>query len=191
LSTAVGFAAVRSVSAFGGGLRLLRAATMACCAAALAVAAHVLGGGSTPPTGLTLALVVLLAGAGLALARRRRGPLALLMVVGVSQAAMHVVLDHPVAAHHTAGGNGRPLLMGALHIVAALVMAGLVTHAERAVLDMVGALLRDVLRRWFRTSAVPPTDQQTQPARAPASQRIIDLMLRRLCARRGRPLYLH
>jgi len=184
-------AAVRAGSAIGGGLRLVRAATMACSAAALAVAAHVLGGGSAPPTWVTLALVVLLAGAGVALARRRRGPLALLLVVGASQAAMHALLDHPVAAHHAAGGTGRPLLMGGLHLLAALVMAGLLTHAERALLDVVGALLRDVFRRWLAVPAVPAVDRRTPPVQAAASQRIVDLLLRRLCARRGPPVHLH
>jgi hypothetical protein len=190
---------VRPESTTSALARTVRGGAMACCATVLAITAHVLGGGSTPPSWLAAALTAALASAGVALADRQRGPLMLLLAFGASQATMHWLLD--VAEHwrhaahtlhtHAPAASADPLLMIALHALAALAMALLLAVADRAASGVAEAL-RWLLRLLLHAcSVVPLPDRHADPVLPVAGRQFVDIVLRRLCRRRGPPLYLH
>jgi hypothetical protein len=201
---------VRSVSAGSGALRVARGVTLACCCAVLAITAHALGGGSARPTWLVVALTGGVAAAGVALAGRQRGPLALLFVVGATQAVMHLVLDaasaasaasqapdalHAAGHAHAAAVQLSPLAMATMHALATLVMAVLLACTDHAVFA-VAAVLRWLLRLVLRAGALlpqpmPHAHRRTPPVHPAAGERIVDIALRRLCARRAPPLVPH
>jgi hypothetical protein len=138
--------------------RASRGVALAGCSAALAVAAHAAAGGSVPSPGLTLVLTVLLAGAGTALADRRRGFPAILAAVGASQLGMHVLLaglgqDHSAAGHGSAehgsavhgsavhgGVVPAPVAMVALHVAATVLIAVLLARAENTAFALAAVL---------------------------------------------------
>jgi hypothetical protein len=190
---------VRPESTTSALARTVRGGAMACCATVLAITAHVLGGGSTPPSWFAAALTAALAAAGVALADRQRGPLMLLLAFGGSQAAMHWLLDvgehwqhaAPTLHMHAPAASADPLPMITLHALAALVMALLLAVADRAAFG-VAEVLRWLLQLVLHAcSVVVPPDRHTDLVLPGAGRQYVDIVLRRLCRRRGPPLYLH
>jgi hypothetical protein len=183
-------------------LRLLRGVTLAACSAALTVTAHATAGGSVPwasSPGLTLVLTVLLAGAGVALAGRRRGFPTILAAVSGSQLAMHVLLTglghgHDATGVTDAAAPAAPaapasVAMVVLHIVAAVLTAVLLAGAENAVFTIVGVL------HWILSAAAvvvrPLPSHATLGSWAPgptaSGGSLMDVVLRRVHGRRGPP----
>jgi hypothetical protein len=164
---------------------VLRGVTLAGCSAALAVAAHAAAGGVLPSAGLTVVLTAVLAGAGVALADRRRGLPAIFAVVAASQLAMHTLLSQ--------AGHGHPAVdatvqMTVLHAAAAVLVAVLLAGAEGAVFTAVAVL------RWLLSGVVlvprPLPDVRLAPrlvAPVAAGSITLDVLLRRVHARRGPP----
>lgn len=134
-----------------GALRALRGSVLAAVNAVLALAAHVAGGGGTPDGALTVLTTVGVAAAGTALADRRRGPLALLAAVAVTQVILHLLLaaldgHHGATAGTAAGASGAPgaAAMMAAHAGAVVVTAALLAGAESALFTVAGVLRRIV-----------------------------------------------
>ncbi|MCP2260564.1 hypothetical protein LX15_004282 [Streptoalloteichus tenebrarius] len=167
---------------------MARGVALAVSSATLAVAAHAAAGGSVPDTGLAAVLTVLLAGAGTALADRRRGPVAILAALGGSQFLLHVLLQalagHGHGPHHALPGFD-PGLMTAAHVGAALLTAGLLLGAERSVFAVATALAMLLPRRLSPLPAWAPLRPVTVPAE-PVSPPF-SVLLRRVVARRGPP----
>jgi hypothetical protein len=182
--------------------RASRGVALAGCSAALAVAAHAAAGGSVPSPGLTLVLTVLLAGAGTALADRRRGFPAILAAVGASQLGMHVLLaglgpDHSAAGHGGAGHGSAvhggvvpaPVAMVALHVAATVLIAVLLARAENTAFALAAVL------RWIAgvveigcRPLMPLTPLVSRIRGIPDSNTlVVDILLRRIHARRGPP----
>jgi hypothetical protein len=168
-------------------VRAARGVLLAGVTASLAVAAHAVGGGELPDAGLTLLVTVLVGWAGTALADRRRGPVAVVGVLGVSHLVLHVILSVPPGLAHRHALTGLagidPGAMFGTHALA-VVLTGLVL-ARLAVLA-VSRMLSTVTRR-----PVEPL-----PARAPlwvpvapldAADTAREVLLSRSCARRGPP----
>jgi hypothetical protein len=165
---------------------VLRGGLLASSGAALAVAAHGLAGGGWPDTGFTLLLTVLLAGAGTALADRRRGLPAILGALGAAQLGMHVLLSaaHP---HHAGVAAGLPWPgMTASHAVAVLLTAVLLAKAEAAVFAVASALGALLPRR-----PLPAPVNTPRPGVVVAPLRVdteLDVLFHRVCLRRGPPV---
>lgn len=183
--------AASTVSATRGAPRVLRGAGLACCSAALTVAAHAAAAGPVaglPSPGLTVVLTVLLAGAGVALADRRRGFPAILAAVGGSQLALHVLLAGLGHGHGGSGGTSS-LAMLLPHAVAALLTAVLLTGAEDAVFAVAAVL------RWLLSAVaavVPPLPRLCcwplcVPVLSTSASSLLDVLLRRVHGRRGPP----
>jgi len=175
-----------TLSATRGVPRVLRGLATAGVSAALAVAAHAAAGGGLPSTGTAVVLTAVLAGAGVALADRRRGFRSILAVVGAGQLGMHVLLDQFGHAH---AGTDVSALMVVTHAVAAVAVAMLLAGAERSVFAVVAVL------RWLLGGALtaprplPVTASPSRPAPAsvPPGSITLDVLLRRANARRGPP----
>lgn len=171
-----------------GALRVLRGVGPAVTSAALSVAAHTAAGGSLPDPGTTTVITALLAGTGVAMADRRRGPLGIFGALGASQAALHGFLE--LTANHQ-GHTAQPgiplspvgMLLG--HLVAVLVVGVLLSGAENALFALV-RLLRRVLPQVLRT----PLPAQRPPGTRPAGRHVrplVQLVHRRIHAPRGPP----
>lgn len=165
--------------------RVLRGLAAAGCSAALAVAAHAAAGGGLPSTGLTVVGTALLGGAGVALADRRRGPLAILAALGAGQLGMHVVLGlgH---AHQPGAGHADPVAMTALHAAAVLVVAMLLAGAENAAFA-VAAVLGWLLGGPLRVSGPAPAAAPVLAVLPAAPSLVTSILLRRVHGRRGPP----
>jgi hypothetical protein len=145
---------------------------------------------------------VLLAGAGVALAGRRRGFPTILAAVSGSQLAMHVLLTGLGHGHDATGVTGvtdvtdaaapaapASVAMVVLHIVAAVLTAVLLAGAENAVFTIVGVL------RWILSTAAvvvrPLPSHATLGSWAPgptaSGGSLMDVVLRRVHGRRGPP----
>jgi hypothetical protein len=165
---------------------VLRGVTLAGCSAALMVAAHAAAGGSAPSPGLTIVLTALLAAAGVALADRRRGFPSILAAVGGSQLGMHVLLSTLGHGHGALAVSWR---MAALHAAAAVLTAVLLAGGENAVFAVVSVF------RWIldgtvvRPRRLPALGPLVFSCRAATTRRsiVIDVLLRRVHARRGPP----
>lgn len=167
----------------------VRGLLLASSSAALAIAAHGLGGGTVADSGFTVLLATLLAWGGMSVARRG-GTLALVAVLGVTQACQHVLLTELASGHGkgTAAFDGWTMLT--THAVATVVTAVLLTRAGVA-LSAVSAALVWLLGRLHALVAgpVPPrpaTAGTSLPARPGP---LLEVLLRQVCARRGPPVY--
>lgn len=165
-----------------GAWRVLRGSMLAAVNALLAVAAHVAAGAAVPDRTLTILATLGVAAAGTALADRRRGPLALLAAVTVTQVLLHLLLAAPGGHHHTMAMAATPAgtpagttagttagvagaaAMTAAHAVAVVVTAALLAGAESALFTVAGVLrriagvfvaLRAPQRAERRTSTLP------------------------------------
>ena len=179
-----------------GKLRVVRGIVLAVTSATLAVIAHVIGGGMAPDTGLTVLLTAGVAAGGVALADRQRSGFAILVALGVSHLAIHLLLSLSAPAMSATsmsagmdmsggpGVNGQVML--AAHCVAVLLAAGLLTKAEVAIF-LLAALVAMLLPRWITVlpvRLVPPA----APRPAEHADQVMLVLLRRACSRRGPPV---
>jgi hypothetical protein len=158
---------------------------LAVTSAALAVAAHVVAGGMPPDTGLTLLLTAGVAGAGTALADRRRGTVAIVLALGVAQVGMHLILSIPQPGVMGPAAPVNSVLMTGAHAVAVLISAAVLARADAAVF-LVAGVLAMILPRWLSAPPVPPAPARTCFPAVPVD-RTMTVLLRRRCARRGPP----
>lgn len=140
--------------------RALRGTVLALVNAALAAAAHAAAGGGVPDGARTVLLTIGVATVGTALADRRRGPLAMLTAVAVTQVVLHLLLENLGGHHMVAPAPSVGVDMTVAHAVAALVTAALLAGAESTVFAMA-----DVLRRVAGTLPTIP------PVRIPVARR--------------------
>lgn len=141
--------------------RAVRGCAFTVVSALLAIAAHVAGSGRPPQTASLVIAVVALAAASSAVADRQRGLLGVLALTGAGQLAVHLVLfgldgHAPDPRGLPAPGAGHPLVMIVVHVLAAAIVAIVLTGAYASAFAVAAALAR-VLHR----SLVPP------PASAP------------------------
>ena len=174
-----------------GVLRTLRGVALAIVSAALAAAAHAASGGGAPDGALTVLLTVGIAAAGTALADRRRGPLAVLGAVAVTQLILHLLLD-ALGGHHTAPPAASGIIMTVAHAAAVVVTAALLVGAESALFTMAAALRR-VLGALPLPRALPVAWPTTvlRPAALPvatAQPAVLRALLGRVTPHRGPPL---
>ena len=161
----------------------LRGWLLAFASTGLAVAAHGVAGGGLPDATLTVPLTALIALGGTALAGRLQSVPAMVAALGTVQLGLHLLLTEMAAPDHLAGRHLNGWLMFAGHAAATLITATLLTRAS-AVLGLVA---------WIRARLTGP---RYVPARAPAGVppgstrpgQLIEVVLRRVSARRGPPL---
>ncbi|MEV5536874.1 hypothetical protein AB0L13_08415 [Saccharopolyspora shandongensis] len=171
-----------------GALRVLRGAGLATTSASLSVAAHAAAGGSLPDPGTTLVITGLLAGAGVALADRKRGSWGILGALSASQLALHVFLQL-VASHQDGlgytGMRFSPLIMTLGHAAVVLLTGLVMARAERA-LFVVARLLGSILPR--RSTPLPVVAQpRTVCVSVVTVRTLAQLIYQRIHARRGPP----
>ncbi|QIZ35319.1 hypothetical protein [Saccharopolyspora sp. ASAGF58] len=171
-----------------GALRVLRGAGLATTSASLSVAAHAAAGGSLPDPGTTVVITGLLAGAGVALADRKRGSWGILVALSVTQLALHVFLQ-VVAGHQDGAGYPgmpfSPLAMTLGHIAVVLLTGLVMAHAERA-LFVVSRLLGAILPRRSTPSPIV-TEPRTVCVTVVTVRALAQLIYQRIHARRGPP----
>lgn len=156
----------------------------------LSIYGHASSGGELPGAGLLCVLGLLLAGFLIALADRRRGPLAVLVMVGGAQLALHALLQlfggahsHMPAMH---GAGPHPLLMTAGHALATVVTAAVLAGAESAVFT-VAAVLARALPRPSAALPTPDVPARLAPVATPPGVRASGVAVARLYRRRGPP----
>ncbi|MBB5154246.1 hypothetical protein [Saccharopolyspora phatthalungensis] len=171
-----------------GALRVLRGAGLATTSASLSVAAHAAAGGSLPDLGTTVVITVLLSGAGVALADRKRGSWSILGALAISQLALHVFLQLVASHQDGAGHPGMPFSSSAMTLghAAVVLLTGLVmSRAERA-LFVVARLLGLLLPRRSRPLPVVTTPR-TVWILTVTVRSLAQLIYQRIHARRGPP----
>jgi hypothetical protein len=166
---------------------VLRGALLAGTSAALAVAAHAVAGGMLPSTGLTVLLTVGVAAAGIALADRRRGPVAILFALGSAHLGIHLMLSVAATGEPMASRPVNGWLMAGGHLLAVLLAAAVLTRAEDAVFALAAAWAM-LLPRWSVGPLPPRIASLRLPTDLPPVDRLLAVLLRRSCARRGPPL---
>jgi hypothetical protein len=167
-------------------LRVVRGSVLAITSATLAVLAHVIGGGMPPSTGLTLLLTVGVAAAGVALADRQRGGVAILAALGTSHLAIHLLLTL-CTPDMDMGSPFNAQTMLAAHAVAILLAAVLLTGAERAVYAL-AELLALLLPRWIVVVVLAPEPPPAPSHAEEPAEKVMRVLLRRVCSRRGPPV---
>jgi hypothetical protein len=155
---------------------------LAAMSAALAVAAHTVAGGMLPDPGLTALLTVGVAAVGIAMADRRRGQGAILLVLGAAQLATHVLLS---VASQGMPDMVDPLVMTGAHAAAVLVAAVLLARADAVVFGLAG-LLAMLLPRVV--IAPPPVGPLVSWRVAVPVDRAKAVLLRLTSPRRGPPV---
>ncbi|WP_206784525.1 hypothetical protein [Amycolatopsis sp. MtRt-6] len=154
---------------------------------ALSVTAHRLADGGLPDPAMTLLLTGLFGWTAAALARRARGPLATIVLLGTAQLVMHLLLT-TLAGHHdmyaTPGTAG--LGMTAAHTVATVLTALLLARADTTLLTVL-AVLRAILPRLLTPLPVPAAAPALIPARVAGPDHLVGVDLRRIRGRRGPP----
>lgn len=157
--------------------------------ALLTYSGHRAAGGAMPDLGLLAVLTLLLAGFLTTLADRRRGPLAILAVVGGSQLALHGLLELLAGSHtETMAGPGgvAPLAMLGAHTLATVVTSVVLAGAEDAVFTVAHALARALpLASSAPRAAELPS--RLSAITGPLDGRLRGVLLRRLHLRRGPP----
>ncbi|MPZ81381.1 MAG: hypothetical protein GEV28_13650 [Actinophytocola sp.] len=161
------------------------------CSAALAVAAHGTAGGTLSDAALTALLTTVLAWGGATIVRRG-GLVALVGVLGTTQAAQHVLLTEIAGSMHTHMLAPPPVngwLMFATHAVATLLSAVLLLRADEA-LAAVGAAFTWLVGRLQALCPAPPRAAlQNVRGGAPARpDHLLEVLLRRVSPRRGPPV---
>lgn len=140
-------------------------------------------------------ITVLLTGAGVALADRKRGSWGILGALSVSQLALHFFLEiTAVGAHgsgHLHGVHGpppiplSPALMTLGHVIVTMLTALVMAHAEQ-VLFVVTRLLQAIFPR--KTTPLPVvTPPPAVCIPAPVPRTLAQLIYQRIHARRGPP----
>jgi hypothetical protein len=132
----------------------LRGAVLAGLAALLTAVGHTAGGGAVPDLGVLVVLLPLLAGLFTSVAGRCQSLAGTIAVLGVSQVALHYLMEllHPA---HEATAALRGWQMLAAHAAATILIAAALRYADRAVAGLVAALRRVVRRRL----TLPPADR--------------------------------
>ena len=181
-----------------GSARVARGLAAASVCALLTYCGHLAAGGAAPDLGLLAVLGLLLAGFLITLADRRRGPLAMLILVGGSQLALHgllQLLSSSHLAHASPSGNSvtgtaalvgtHPLLMLGAHALATVITSAMLAGAEDAVFTVAAALARAVPLMVAPPPATP--SPPTTPVTGPLDRRLRGVLGRRLHLRRGPP----
>jgi hypothetical protein len=165
-----------------------RGTSLAVCAAALSVTAHRLADGGLPDPAMTVLLAGLFGWTTTALARKARGTIATITLLGAAQLVMHLLLT-TLAGHHDMyampGSTG--LGMVTAHAVATVLTALLLAHAD-AMLLAVLAVLRAILPRLLTPLPVPAAPASV-PVRVDAPGHLVGVDLRRIRGRRGPPVH--
>ncbi len=167
-------------------MRALRGSLLAASSAALASTAHAAADGGLPDASGTVVLTALIGWTATSLADKVRGPLGILAMLGAAQLLMHLVLT-ALNTHPGAGNHVDPIAMTSAHVVATLLTAVLLAHAERGLLLATAALRRLLPVLWSPPVPSVPISTVVHPAAAGA--RAVDVLLRRVCARRGPPVH--
>jgi hypothetical protein len=163
-----------------------RGVSLAVSAGALSVTAHQLADGGLPDPAMTVLLSALFGWTATALARKARGPVATITLLGAAQLVMHLLLT-TLAGHHdmyTMPGEG--LGMVTAHAVATVLTALLLSHADETLLSLLAAL-RAILPRLLGPLPVPVAPATLVPARTAAPSHLVGVDLRRIHGRRGPP----
>ncbi|WP_086864437.1 hypothetical protein [Amycolatopsis lexingtonensis] len=155
--------------------------------AALSVTAHRLADGGLPDPAMTLLLTGLFGWTATALARKARGPVATITLLGAAQLVMHLLLT-TLAGHddmYAMPGRGGAGMLAA-HTVATLLTALLLAHADATLLTVL-AVLRAILPRLLTPLPVPAAAPALVPARVGGPDHLVGVDLRRIHGRRGPP----
>lgn len=168
---------------------MARGLTAASVCALLTYSGHRAAGGTMPDLGLLVVLTLLLAGFLTTLADRRRGPLAILAMVGGSQLALHGLLELLAGSHSDAMtgpvGAGTLPMLGA-HALATVVTSVVLAGAEDAVFTVAHALAR-VLPLTSCAPKAAELPSRLSAITGPLDGRLRGVLLRRLHLRRGPP----
>ncbi|MEV4051252.1 hypothetical protein AB0J55_08680 [Amycolatopsis sp. NPDC049688] len=162
---------------------------LAVSAAALSVTAHRLADGGLPDPAMTLLLTGLFGWTAAALARKARGPVATITLLGIAQLVMHLLLTTLAGHHDMYAMPGRTGLgMIGAHAVATLVTALLLARADTMLLTVL-AVLRAFLPRLLTPLPVPSAPPPLVPARPAGPDHLVGVDLRRIRGRRGPPVH--
>jgi hypothetical protein len=165
-----------------------RGVLLAVSAAALSVTAHRLADGGLPDPAMTALLTGLFGWTAAALARKARGPVATITLLGIAQLVMHLLLT-TLAGHHDMyampGSTG--LGMVGAHAVATVLTALLLARADTMLLTVL-AVLRAFLPRLLTPLPVPAAPALV-PVRPDAPGHLVGVDLRRIRGRRGPPVH--
>lgn len=166
-----------------------RGALLGVSAGALSVTAHRLADGGLPDPAMTVLLTGLFGWTAAALARKARGPVATVVLLGAAQLVMHLLLT-TLAGHHdmyaTPGHTG--LGMIAAHTVVTVLTALLLARADTMLLTVL-AVLRTILPRLLTPLPVPAAAPALVPARVAGPDHLVGVDLRRIRGRRGPPVH--
>lgn len=152
----------------------------------LAVSAHVAADGAVPDPSLTIVLAALIGWVGTSLADRTRGIAGILATLATAQVVMHFTLT-ALDAHAGSDGGTLSVAMTATHGIATLLTAVLVCHAERGLDTFASAVRRILPVAW--TAPPPPHGKPPRVLAPVVGSRHVEVLLRRVCARRGPPLH--
>ncbi|MBA8929192.1 hypothetical protein BC739_006410 [Kutzneria viridogrisea] len=164
-----------------GAVRALRGGMLATSSTALAVTAHGVSGGGWSEVLPALPMTLLVGLAGTALADRGRGSWTILGALGVAELAQHSLLSVMGGEHYITV----PQVMLCAHVIAVLLTAALLARADAAVVAVASAVARLVP---LALSLCPPPFAAPRPAVPTHSGHVLDVLLRRVCTRRGPPV---
>ncbi|MET8848375.1 hypothetical protein [Amycolatopsis sp. NPDC004625] len=161
---------------------------LAVSAAALSVTAHRLADGGLPDPAMTALLTGLFGWTAAAFARKARGPVATITLLGIAQLVMHLLLTTLAGHHDMYAMPGRTGLgMIGAHAAATLVTALLLARADTMLLTVL-AVLRAFLPRLLTPLPVPAAPALV-PVRVDAPGHLVGVDLRRIRGRRGPPVH--
>ena len=165
-----------------------RGASLAVCATALSVTAHRIADGGLPDPAMTVLLAGLFGWTTTALARKARGTVATITLLGAAQLVMHLLLT-TLAGHHdmSAMPGSTGLGMVTAHAVATVLTALLLARADAMLLTVL-AVLRAILPRLLTPLPVPAAPASV-PVRVDAPGHLVGVDLRRIRGRRGPPVH--
>lgn len=166
-----------------------RGVLLAVSAATLSVTAHRLADGGLPDPAMTVLLTALFGWTATALARKARGAVATITLLGAAQLVMHLLLT-TLAGHHDmyAVADSTGLGMITAHTVATVLTALLLARADSTLLTVL-AVLRAILPRLLTPLPVPAAAPAPVPARVDGPAHLVGVDLRRIRGRRGPPFH--
>jgi len=167
-----------------------RGVLLAVSAAVLSVTAHRVADGGLPDPAMTVLLTALFGWTATALARKARGTVATITLLGAAQLVMHLLLTTLAENHDMAAmrGSGTGPAMIFAHAVATLLTALLLARADATLLAVL-AVLRAILPRLLTPLPVPAAAPALVPARTAAPGHLVGVDLRRIRGRRGPPVH--
>ena len=163
-----------------------RGVLLAVSAGTLSVTAHRFADGGLPDPAMTLLLTGLFGWTATFLARKARGPVATIVLLGAAQLVMHLLLT-TLAEHHDMAASTGPGMVVA-HALATLLTALLLAHADAMLLTVL-AVLRAILPRLLTPLPVPVAAPALVPARTGSQGHLVRVDLRRIRGRRGPPTH--